>query len=111
MRRLLAEVEATGRIVHWVHVKGHSADGGNDAADERVQWGKGLGPFARLRDGGGEGDNRFGAAADDAVVELGEAELDEALEALMADADDLVNLARQRTRNVCSNGVLLESLK
>ena len=40
VRKLLAEVEETGRTVHWVHVKGHSADGGNDKADERVQWGK-----------------------------------------------------------------------
>jgi hypothetical protein len=25
-RKLLTDVEATGRTVHWVHVKGHSAD-------------------------------------------------------------------------------------
>lgn len=56
------EVEASDREVHWVHVKGHSADGGNDKADERVQWGKEAGPYARLRDGGGEGESRFGAA-------------------------------------------------
>ena len=62
VRRLLAQVEANGRVVHWVHVKGHSDDGGNDAADERVQWGKERGPYARLRSGGGEGDSRFGAA-------------------------------------------------
>jgi ribonuclease HI len=42
-RELLAVVEATCRMVHWVHVKGHSADGGNDHADELVQWGKGDG--------------------------------------------------------------------
>jgi ribonuclease HI len=36
-RKLLADVEATGRTVHWVHVKGHSAGGGNDRADELVQ--------------------------------------------------------------------------
>ena len=35
-RGLLAEVEKT-RTVHWVHVKGHSGDGGNDRADELVQ--------------------------------------------------------------------------
>ena len=58
--KLLAEVEASGRAVHWVHVKGHSADGGNDAANERVQWGKGDRAFARLWDGGGEGESRFG---------------------------------------------------
>jgi ribonuclease HI len=60
-RRLLAEVEAV-RTVHWVHVKGHSADGGNDRADALVQWGKGDGPFARLRENGGEGESRYGAA-------------------------------------------------
>eukprot|EP01048_Picozoa_sp_COSAG05_P030360 COSAG05_NODE_10498_length_562_cov_1.105832_1_plen_90_part_01 len=27
------------RKVHWVHVRGHSGDGGNDRADELVQWG------------------------------------------------------------------------
>eukprot|EP01052_Picozoa_sp_SAG31_P006529 SAG31_NODE_301_length_18103_cov_13.772551_12_plen_188_part_00 len=60
-RKLLAEVEAV-RTVHWVHVKGHSADGGNDRADALVQWGKGNGPYARLRNNGGEGDSRHGAA-------------------------------------------------
>ena len=28
------------RTVHFVHVKGHSGNEGNDRADERVQWGK-----------------------------------------------------------------------
>ena len=61
-RGLLAEAEKT-RTVHWVHVKGHSGDGGNDRADELVQWGKEEGPYARLRAlGAGEGDSRFGAA-------------------------------------------------
>eukprot|EP01052_Picozoa_sp_SAG31_P035193 SAG31_NODE_4214_length_3460_cov_2.941386_4_plen_162_part_00 len=41
VRWLLAEVEATSRVVHCVRAKGHSAGGGNDAADERVQWDKG----------------------------------------------------------------------
>ena len=36
VRQLLADVLAIGRTVHWVHVKGHSADGGNDRADELV---------------------------------------------------------------------------
>ena len=62
VRKLLAEVEESGRTVHWVHVKGHSADGGNDKADERVQWGKEAGPYARLREGGTEGESRYGAA-------------------------------------------------
>jgi hypothetical protein len=61
-RKLLADVEATGRTVHWVHVKGHSADGGNDRADELVQWGKTGGPYCRVREGGGEGEGRYGAA-------------------------------------------------
>jgi ribonuclease HI len=47
VRKLLAEVEESGRMVHWVHVKGHSADGGNDTAGERVQWDKEEGPYAR----------------------------------------------------------------
>ena len=68
VRKLLAEVEASGRTVHWVHVKGHSADGGNDKADERVQWGKEKGPYARLRNGGGEGESRYGAAARAALM-------------------------------------------
>ena len=71
MRKLLAEVEASGRTVHWVHVKGHSADGGNDKADERVQWGKEAGPYARLRDGGGEGESRYGAAVRAALTREG----------------------------------------
>eukprot|EP01052_Picozoa_sp_SAG31_P062695 SAG31_NODE_21666_length_543_cov_32.114865_1_plen_140_part_01 len=39
-RKLLADVTTSGRDIIWVHVKGHSADGGNDRADELVQWGK-----------------------------------------------------------------------
>ena len=46
----------------------------------------------------------------DAALGLESVELDEALEALLADADALVASA-QIARNVCSNGVLLESLK
>jgi hypothetical protein len=44
-----------------VHVKGHSANGGNDRADELVQWGKTGGPYCRVREGGGEGEGRYGA--------------------------------------------------
>ena len=50
-RGLLKGVEESGRQIHWLHVKGHSADGGNDRADELVQWGKGKAPFCRLREG------------------------------------------------------------
>ena len=71
-RRLLADVEATGRTVHWVHVKGHSADGGNDRADELVQWGKTGGPYCRMREGGGEGEGRYGAATTAALATEGE---------------------------------------
>eukprot|EP01050_Picozoa_sp_SAG11_P026514 SAG11_NODE_6375_length_1326_cov_2.696822_2_plen_190_part_00 len=61
-RALLAEVQER-REVHWVHVRGHSGDGGNDRADELVQWGKEQGPYARLRAlGAGEGDSRLEAA-------------------------------------------------
>ena len=43
--------------VHFVHVKGHSEDKGNDKADDRVQWGKEDGPYCRFRsDGSFEGD-------------------------------------------------------
>ena len=61
-RKLLADVENTGRTVHWVHAKGHSADGGNDHADELVQWRKTGGPYCRLREGGGEGEGRYSAS-------------------------------------------------
>jgi hypothetical protein len=43
VRKLLADVEAMSRTVHWVHVKDHSVDGGNDHADELMQWGKARG--------------------------------------------------------------------
>eukprot|EP01047_Picozoa_sp_COSAG01_P105812 COSAG01_NODE_34983_length_539_cov_0.636364_1_plen_153_part_10 len=43
--------------VHFIHVKGHSKDKGNDKADERVQWGKDSGPYCRFRnDGSSQGD-------------------------------------------------------
>eukprot|EP01050_Picozoa_sp_SAG11_P004505 SAG11_NODE_290_length_11190_cov_12.004872_4_plen_133_part_00 len=61
-RKLLADVEATGSTVHWVHIKGHSSDGGNDRADDLVQWGKASGPYCRRREGGGEGVSQHGAA-------------------------------------------------
>ena len=38
VQQLLADVTNTGWTVHWVHVKGHSADGGNDHADALVQY-------------------------------------------------------------------------
>ena len=34
--------------VHFIHAKGHSGDDGNDHADDRVQWGKGDGPYCRF---------------------------------------------------------------
>ena len=43
--------------VHFIHVKGHSNNAGNDRADDRVQWGKMDGPYCRFRsDGTSEGD-------------------------------------------------------
>eukprot|EP01052_Picozoa_sp_SAG31_P004550 SAG31_NODE_189_length_20842_cov_12.518151_18_plen_200_part_00 len=71
--------------------KGHSADGGNDRADELVQcqqWGKSNGPYARLRDGGREGESRFGA---EEAPKLRNLVLDSALEQLMVDADALAS--------------------
>ena len=61
-------VEATSRKVHWVHIKGHSSDGGNDRADELVQWGKSRGPYCRIREGGSEGDSLHGATTMTAVT-------------------------------------------
>jgi ribonuclease HI len=46
-RRLLEEVRKK-RAVTFVHIKGHSADGGNDRADLLVQWGKTDGPYSRI---------------------------------------------------------------
>jgi ribonuclease HI len=48
---LLARVRLT-RSVTFVHVKGHSANGGNDRADDLVQVGRSMGPFSRMRLGG-----------------------------------------------------------
>ena len=53
---LKAECERRDGGVHFVHVKGHSGDVGNDKADDRVQWGKAEGPYCRFRaDGTWEG--------------------------------------------------------
>ena len=58
---LLARVRRT-RQVTFIHVKGHSADGGNDRADELVQWGKEDGPYSRIdRHGRGQGAGRLRA--------------------------------------------------
>ena len=38
----------THRDVHFVHVKGHSVDGGNERADELAWWGKESGPYSRV---------------------------------------------------------------
>ena len=51
-RRLLAEVRKKW-VVTFVHIKGNSADGGNDRADLLVQWGKTAGPYSRILEVGG----------------------------------------------------------
>ena len=43
----------------FVHVRGHSDDNGNDRADTLVQWGNGAAPYARGREGAGEGESRL----------------------------------------------------
>ena len=86
-----------------------------------VQWGKGDGPYARLREGGGEGDSRYGAAAGATTTALTEEERVEARDALLAEVDEverdsvdstldsLIQSIFLESRNsVCSNGVLLE---
>ena len=118
-RKLLADVEATGRTVHWVHVKGHSADGGNDRADELVQWGKTGGPYCRVREGGGEGEARYGAATTAALATATEG--DSAMGQIYGSvparrsfgaANAALNVFNSLSAgvNVCvlSNGVLLE---
>jgi ribonuclease HI len=118
-RKLLADVEATGRTVHWVHVKGHSADGGNDRADELVQWGKTGGPYCRVREGGGEGEGRYGAATTAALATAteGDSALGEIYGSVPARrgfeaANAALNVFNSLSTgvNVCvlSNGVLLE---
>ena len=58
------------RTVAFVHVQGHSTNGGNDRADDLVQVGKLEGPFSRMRlGGGGEGVGRTWIVA--SLVRLG----------------------------------------
>eukprot|EP01050_Picozoa_sp_SAG11_P047411 SAG11_NODE_24816_length_367_cov_13.962687_2_plen_72_part_01 len=47
-------------------------DGGNDRADELVQWSKIEGPYCRLRAGDGEGETRYrGAIAEENAAKAG----------------------------------------
>ena len=48
----------------FIHVKGHSADHGNNRADALVQLGKGSGPYSRRHSGGGEGTRLTARIAD-----------------------------------------------
>ena len=86
-----------------------AADDG-DLRHAAAQWGKGDGPYARLREGGGEGESRFGPATNRASDRAEEIELDEALEALLADVDELLDSNRnfRDIESVIGNGVLLE---
>ena len=65
VQTLLAEVRASGREICFIHVKGHSADGGNDRADTLVQWGKEPAPYSRLSQSGGEGPGRHNSVCRD----------------------------------------------
>ena len=60
---LVAKETECRSSLSFVHVKGHSSDGGNDRADELVQWGKEPAPYCRLQLGGeGEGESLQGPA-------------------------------------------------
>ena len=48
----IAKSERRTRGVHFIHIKGHSDQLGNEKADERVQWGKENGPYCRSADSG-----------------------------------------------------------
>ena len=86
---LLVEVRRRNDV-RLIHVKGHSADGGNDRADELAWWGKEGPPFCRLRPGGGEGASRNGPAANyEARAERRAEEKAAAARAAVAVGDDV----------------------
>jgi ribonuclease HI len=105
-RKLLADVKPTGRTVHLVHIKGHSADGGNDRADELVQWGKTGGPYCRVREGGGEGEARYGAATTAVLATATEG--DSALGQIYGSVPARRALRRLTPRSMCSTHFLRE---
>jgi ribonuclease HI len=120
--KFLVDVGAMGRTVHRVHVKGHSADGGNDRADELVQWGKTAGPYCRVWEGGGEGEGRYGAATMAALATAteGDSAMGQIYGSILARwgfeaANAALNVFNSLSTgvNVCvlSNGVLLERQK
>ena len=40
VRRLMQEAREEGIQIHWVKVRGHSGNKGNDAADKAAAWGQ-----------------------------------------------------------------------
>jgi ribonuclease HI len=90
---LLEEVRRSNDV-HLIHVKGHSADGGNDRADELAWWGKEGPPFCRLRPRGGKGASRHGPAANYEVRAEWRAEEKVATARAVAAVGDAVAAAR-----------------
>eukprot|EP01052_Picozoa_sp_SAG31_P001349 SAG31_NODE_46_length_30980_cov_226.095107_9_plen_108_part_00 len=81
-----------------------------ETTDELVQWGKGNGPFARLREGGGEGDSRHGAAAGATIVALTDGEREEARDALLAEVDATARSGWRAAPDAAYVGFTLHSL-
>jgi hypothetical protein len=95
---IIYELAGSAAMLEEVRRTGHSADGGNDRADELAWWGKEGPPYCRLRPRGGEGASRHGPAVNY------EARAERRTEEKVATARAAAAVGERRFRGGCTSG-------